>query len=143
MSINVMPERASVRMAKAKADTVSGVSTILIKVPGTPGTNDGRVISGGAGWFGNLHNDDHISIFITDEDNLKGTGAGAIVGTYTDLDCTDIQQGWFINSHKGFIDIHQLEMFGFLPAGFYVKIVATKGDLSADTFRINMKWGKR
>jgi len=143
MSFNIMPERASVRMAKAKAATVSGVATILIQVPGTPGSSDGRIISGGNGWFDSLHADDHIEIYITDEDNLKGGGAGLVIGTYTDTDCPLACQGWFINPHKGFVDIRQLETFGFLPAGFYVKIIGTKGDLSSDTFRVNLKWGKR
>jgi hypothetical protein len=143
MSINIMPERASLRMARGKADTTDGIATLLVKIPGTPGQDEGRVISGGAGWFGNLHEDDYVKVYITDEDNITGAGAGAIVGKYTDEDVAEEDRGWYINKHKGWVDVRELQMFGIIPPGLYLKIVATKGDLSSDTFRMNIKWGKR
>jgi hypothetical protein len=143
MGINVMPERASLRMARAKEDTVDGVATLLIKIPGTPGVDLGRIISGGAAWFEVPHFDDHVTVYLSDEDNITGAGAGAIVGKYTDDDVIEEDRGWYINKHKGWIDVRQLQMFGIVPAGLYMKIIGTKGDLSADTLRMNIKWGKR
>lgn len=144
MTTSVIPERATLRMARVKAATVNGEAVTLIKVPGTPGVDIGRVVSGGAGWFENPHPDDHVLVYITDEDNITGQGAGQVVGKYIDDDVADQnQKGWYINKHKGYIDIHEIQMFGIIPPGFYLKIVATKGDGSSDTFRGNIKWGKR
>jgi hypothetical protein len=142
MGITIMPERASLQMARCKAATVEGVATINEKIPGTPGVDEGRVVSGGAGWFETQHPDDHVEVYLVDKDNITGAGVDAVVGSYTETDIAADYKGWFICQHKKILDIRQLEQFGHLPAGLYLQIIATKGDLSADTFRINLKWGK-
>ena len=143
MSINVRPEVASMRMARMEADTVNGVATLKVKVPGTPGDLESRILSGGAGWFDNPQPGDYIIVHMVDDDNIMGQGVGAVVGTYTDDEVPADNQGWFINHHKKYIDIHQIAMFGVIPAGLYLRVMAYTADNRADKFRASIKWGKR
>jgi hypothetical protein len=132
----MIPDRATVQLARGKADTVSGTATVLIKVPTV-----GRKISGGLSWFGTPHPDDYLHVMISDEDNLLGYGAGATIASYTDTGVPSANQGWFIPP-SGFALVERLVEFGNVPGGLYVKIVGTKGDGSSDTLRVNLHWGQ-
>lgn len=132
-----IPDRATVQMARMKCDTVSGVATCKIKIPA-----DARKINGGLAWFGNHHADDFIAVYITDEDNLLGYGAGFVVGGYTDAAVPEANRGWFIPTTAPYVSIERLVEFGTLPPNMWLKIVGTKGDGAADTLRINLHWGK-
>ncbi len=143
MSATNIPTRATLKIARAKDATTSGISTILIKSPGTPGSSEGRLIEGGSAWFETPHHDDYVCIFVTDEDDILGYGEGATIGTYTDTDLDTANQGWYIPYPKGWADLSTFGGIGFIPAGLYLKVIATKGDASSDTFRMNVKWGKR
>ena len=135
-----IPERATLKIAKAKATTVNGIATVLLKVPGSPITVS-RSISGGEGWFETSHPDDFAAIFVTDEDNILGYGIGFVVGTYVDTALPIENQGWYLPRPTQLLNVEAMTSFGRLNGGFYLKIVATKGDLSLDTFRCNIIWG--
>jgi hypothetical protein len=137
-----IPQRASLRLAKVKADTVSGVATALLKVPGTPGVDKGRLIQGGTAWFGIPTLSDQIEVHISDEDNILGQGAGTIIASYTDSDVPEANKGWFIPKSDLGIQVTAFAELAAIPAGFYLKIVGKKGDLNlSDTLFVNIKWG--
>ena len=139
-----IPSRTTLKMAKVKITTdTSGDGSALLKVPGTPGgSGQGRWVQGGEGWFSNAHEDDHIDIQITDEDNILGAGAGAVISTYTDTDVPTANQGWWVPYDKKGVSIVAIEGTGFVPAGLYIKVIVKKGGAPLeDTFRCNIKWG--
>lgn len=133
----MIPDRATVQIACGKAATVTGVATILIKIPAPT-----RKISGGSAWFETQHFDDKVKIYVTDEDNLLGYGAGFVVGGYTDSDIPSENQGLYIPKIKGVAEVQKLTDFATLPALMYLKIVGVTGDTRADTLRVNLNWGK-
>lgn len=137
MAVNEIPDRAIVQLARAKAATSSGVATILLKIPAA-----GRLIDGGRAWFETPHFDDFISVYVTDEDNLLGYGAGAVIGGYTDTDVPIDNRGTFIPKTAPYVELTRLVDFGHLPGNMYLKIVGTTGDLRADNLRVNLHWGK-
>lgn len=128
-----IPRKATTKVAKFKVDTVSGTATALLKVPG-----NGRVIKGGSAWFSTPHADDYIKFYVTDEDNILGLGAGIVVGSYTDGEVPVANEGWYMTNP---LVIEAIVSTGFLEPNFYLKIVAVKGDGSADTLRGNIHWG--
>lgn len=135
----------TLKLASAQTDVGSdSLATVLIKIPGTPGSADGRWIGGGIAWFDDQHKDDRImSVEFTDEDNILGYGAGTVVGSYTDRDVDTNQQGWRIPNKRGMIEVEALGGYGFAPAGFYLKIIGKKGgELTTGTFYLNIEWGK-
>lgn len=135
----------TVKLASAQQDVGNdSKATILIKVPGTPGSGDGRWISGGIAWFDDQHKDDRIvGVYFSDEDDILGYGAGTAVGSYTDDEVLEGQQGWRIPNKRGMIEVEALGGYGFAPAGFYLKIVGKKGgDITTGTLYLNIEWGK-
>jgi len=132
-----IPDRATVQMACGKAATVSGTATILIKIPAAT-----RKIAGGSAWFETPHFDEKVKIYVTDEDNLLGYGAGFTVGGYTDADVPADNQGLYIPKAQGFAEVQKLVDFATLPALMYLKIVGITGDNRSDTLRVNLAWGK-
>lgn len=127
------------KIAKASAQTnVSGVATILIKIPSA----GRRVVSGGI-WFANKHQDDKVSVTLVDHDNIYGGGVDYVVDTFDDTDMDSTNQGSFIPYPLGYLGTDSLANVGVLPAGLYVKIVGTKGGVSlADTMYANVTWEK-
>lgn len=120
-----------------------GTATILLKVPGTPGSADGRWISSGISFF-DVHTpgDKVTCVYFTDEDNIMQQGAGFVVGSYTDDDADEEERGWAIPPN-GFIKAEAIGGYGFAPAGFYIKIMGKKaGDSPAGKFYVNIEWGK-
>lgn len=140
MTITVIPQQASLKAARGKAATISGIATVKILIPGTI-NQDLRIISSGRGWFENIHPDDTVKVTIVDDDNILGYGVGAEIGSYVDDEVPADNRGHYICEHIKFVDMTSITYFGEAPAGFYLKVEATKGDLSADTFRCNIKWG--
>ena len=136
-------DKASLRMARMEAATTNGVATTKLKVPGVPGQDEPRVVVGGAAWFDTVTPGDYIHVYIKDDDNLLGQGAGTIVGKYTDTDVPEGNQGWYINQHKGWADAAEIQRLGEIPAGMWIHIIGHKADNSSDTLRVNLKWGKR
>lgn len=134
-----IPDRATVQMAKAKVSTnvLTGIGTILIKIP-----SGGRKINGGIGWFASPGNDDSFEVYVTDEDNILGGGAGAIISGYTDTDLPEENRGWYCPIGAPYTAIERMVEFGTLPENLYLKIVAKKGVVGVDTFRANIHWGK-
>ena len=140
MSI-IIKEQAILRMARFKVATVTGVSELLVKIPGTAGSGDGRYVEGGRGWFETHNLDDCFTVCITDEDNIMGYGAGVMVGSYTEQEIATINEGWYIPVGSKEVIVNAMAGMGWIPSGLYLKITATKGDLSADNFRMNLNWG--
>jgi len=138
-------EHGTLKIARGKKTpgATGGVYEIKLKVPGTPGSGDGRIVKGGQGWFNNHHVDDFAEIFIQDDDNILGGGSNQIVGTYTDTEVDEANQGWYFEP-DGCVRLDALIDAGFIPSGMYLHMKATKGDgVTNDTFRCNIKWGKR
>ncbi len=137
-------EYGTLKIAKGiKNPGVSGAYIISIKVPGTVGSGDGRIVQGGVGWFENHHKDDYATICIIDEDDILGGGAGAIVGNFTDAELAAANQGWYFPP-DGVIQLDALFDSSFIISGLYLRVEGYKGDSSdTDTFRVNVKWGKR
>lgn len=119
--------------------------TVLIKVPGTPGgtdPGDGRWISGGIAFFDTHEPGDRVcSIHFTDEDNLLGGGAGTVIGSYTDDEADEPNQGWLIPP-RGHVEAEAIGGYGFAPSGFYLRIVATRASSTTGTFCVDVEWGK-
>jgi hypothetical protein len=130
------------RICSSYADVgPDGIATILIKVPGAYGI-DNRYISYGIGWFDTKHPDDRAKVFIIDHDNIFGFGVDYIVGTYTDIDVPEQQQGWRIPYHTGIIEVAALGGYGKVPAGLYLKIIGIKGGgITTGRFYVNISWG--
>jgi hypothetical protein len=133
--------------AEALCDSTTGLATILLKIPGTPGSGDGRWISGGHAWLGGDWNsgDKIVGVWFTDEDNILGMGAGATVASYTDDEVDSANRGWFIPKNPSTISVEAIGGYGFAPAGFYLKIVGRKGGTGPFTgidLYVNLEWGK-
>lgn len=122
---------------------IDGIATVLIKVPGTHGSGDGRWISSGMAFFDVHHPDDKVnSVRFTDEDNILGYGAGFVVGSYTDDDADSANQGWHIPP-PGWVEAEAIGGYGFAPSGFYIKVVGTKGGgATTGNLYMNIEWGK-
>ena len=138
MTLAYVPQSIKLLLVNAKAATVSGVATALIKVP------EDREITGGEGCFLNQATGDSIQAFVTDEDNVLGYGAGFVVSAFQDTLVPAANQGYYMLGNNP-VKIAPLvnDDPSVLPANLYLKIVATKADLSADTLFINIFWGKR
>jgi hypothetical protein len=121
--------------AKSTSDA-NGLATILMKIPGT------RYVKSGQMWFsGTLHPDDSFKVLITDEDNILGYGAGAIVGGYIDTQLPADNQKTYINIHKKYAELESISGVGKLVANLYIKIIAQTGDNRVDTFYATVAWG--
>ena len=134
----VIPGSVKLLMAKGEATTVSGVASVFFKVPSD------REIMGGFGCFGNQQPGDYVKIYVTDEDNTLGYGAGFVVGSFNDSEMPANQQGWFMFPGN-VLDITSLMLNdpSKVTPPFYVKLEAHKADGSADTLYANIRWGKR
>lgn len=128
----------------ADIDAETGVGTILIKIPGIPGSGDGRWISSGIAFFDNHTPGDLIfGVYFTDEDNLMGYGAGAVIGSYTDDDVDEPCRGWAIPP-SGWVRCEAIGGYGFAPSGIYIKIIGKKaGEAPAGKVYCNFEWGKQ
>jgi len=128
---------------EATVDSETGLATVLIKIPGTPNSGDGRWISCGIGFF-DVHTpgDKVLGVYFTDEDNLLGYGAGTVIGSYTDDDAAEENRGWAVPP-SGWLKAEAVGGYGFGPSGFYIKVIGKKaGESPSGKFYINMEWGK-
>ncbi len=119
-------ERTRILQARGKADTVSGVAEIVMPIPSA-----GRVLSGGKCWFGVAHADDYYKIDILDGDDV-------VVKDLYDSDLPDACQGWYFHVSE---EIDPIDSPMVLVGGVKIRLRAWKGDASADTLRVNIKWG--
>lgn len=126
------------------SQTVSsdGTATILFQIPGTPGGTDGRYINGAEAFFDVATPGDKIlGAWFVDHDNLLGSGADVVVGSYTDDIAPADNQGWYLPPNRGFVKAETIGFYGFAPSGFYIKIVGKKGGgLITGTLFINFEW---
>jgi len=131
--------------AEAPVDPVTGEAVALLRVPGTPGTDDGRWISAGVAFFDQYTPGDKIiSVHFTDEDNLLGMGAGAVAGSYTDDAADAGNQGWAIPP-CGFVKAEAVGGYGFAPAGLYLRVTGKKGGAApySGTLFVNLEWSEQ
>jgi hypothetical protein len=138
-----IPDRSTLKMARCKVTTDgAGLGIILLKIPGTSGVLGERIVNGGAGWFKTPHDDDYIKVFVTDEDDILGGGAGAQIGSYTDEGVPAGNQGWYAPKSAPVFGMHKIgDMNGLLMGGLYLKMYVQKGDNSVDDFWCNLEWG--
>ena len=135
----------TLKLATASASVgEDGIATIFIKIPGTPGTSDGRWLSSGTAFFDTQHIGDKIMMVkFTDEDNILGEGTGTTVGSYTDEDLLPENEGWYIPP-CGYLKAEPIGGYGFAPAGFYIKVVGKKGSgITTGTLYVNLEWAKQ
>lgn len=129
--------------ASADVDSNTGLATILLQIPGTPGSSDGRWISSGEAFFSSPNAGDKvIGVWFIDHDNILGNGVDVVVGSYTDDAAPSANQGWYLPPVRGTIKAETIGFYGFAPAGFYIKIVGQKatGSYSGKLF-VNFEWG--
>ncbi len=136
----------TLKIASTSADVdVDGYATALLRIPGIPGSGDGRFLTSGIAFFtSHTPGDKVLSITIVDQDNLLGYGVGVPVGSYTDSDVDLTNSGWFIMP-KGYLRAETIGGYGFAPAGFYFKVVGKKvntGPTNEKLF-VNFEWGKK
>lgn len=126
-------------------DAVTGLVTVHLKVPGTPGSDDGRYVAGGEGWFDTADIADRVMVYIVDHDNILGYGEDFVLKSYTDDDADEENRGWRIPLHAGLVKVEPIGGYGFLPSGFYVKVVAQRDPerVQGGKFAFNIFWGKR
>lgn len=118
------------RTARATAAFSSNEAEISIKVPGTPGSGDGRYIAGGYAITDAFTFGDKITqINIVDVDNILGMGAHTVIQTYHDADVDTANQGWYLwpaylvgGVASGEIEIDPMGYYGFVPSGLYLEI---------------------
>lgn len=118
------------KCAKYTAAFSSGHAEISIKVPGTPGSGDGRYVAGGYAFTDLFSFGDKMkSISIVDVDNLLGYGAHTVIQTYHDSNVDETNNGWYMwpshsvsGSASGEIEIDPLGYYGFIPSGLYLEI---------------------
>lgn len=125
----------------ANCNTGTGVTTLSLKVPGTPGSGDGRWIYGADLFFNTLVIGDMITeIKFTDDDNLLGGGAGATILTNTET----TSGGWYFPLVSGVLSFQALNGPRFVPSGFYAKITAQRTynvlGVYSGTLYANVKW---
>jgi hypothetical protein len=139
------------QMSNMQANNVapSASAVVTIQIPGTfNGVNppcNGRYIDEGEAWFyPGVDGDTVTSITITDNDNLLGIGAGAIIGTYSDSQVPSANQGWAL--HPVFpTEVSTLGWYGFIPSGMYLNITVQRSTNATvnGNFYCNLKWGMR
>ncbi len=136
----------TLKIASTSADVdENGYATALLKIPGVPGSGDGRYLTSGIAFFSTHQSGDKvISITIVDQDNLLGYGAGVTIGSYTDSDVDSANSGWFMMP-KGYLRAETIGGYGFAPAGFYFKVVGKKVSLgpTSEKMFVNFEWGKK
>lgn len=134
----------TLKLSHAEGDiTEDGTVTLLLKIPGIPGSEDGRWISSGMAFF-DIHTpgDKILGVYFTDEDNITEQGVGTIIGSYTDDDVDEINRGWAIPP-SGWVKAESIGGYGFAPAGFFIKIIAKKaGESPSGKFYCNFEFGK-
>lgn len=118
-----------------------GTATILLKIPGTPGS-DGRYINAAEAFFDvSTPGDRILGAWFVDHDNISGEGIDATIGSYTDDAVSSDNQGWYLPSNRGFVKAETIGFYGFAPSGFYIKIIGKKGGgLLTGTLYVNFEW---
>lgn len=135
----------TIKLAHAEGEVSSedGTVTVLLKVPGTPNSGDGRWLSSGTAFFDeHTAGDKVLGVYFTDEDNLLGMGESTVIGSYTDDEVDENNRGWAI-APIGFLKAEAIGGYGFAPSGFYLKVIAKKaGESPSGKFYCNIEWGK-
>ena len=146
-----LPQSVKILLARGEANTDgAGLADVAIKIPGTFGTNpDGslkseRTISGGWGYFGNQADGDWVTAEVRDDDNLLGLGAGFVLDAFHDNALPAANKGWYFPRQQ-VLELRPVvsDDPSALPCGMYLHILAQKKVVSADTFYVNIHWGKR
>jgi len=126
----------------AEADVQEdSTATVLVKIPGTPGS-DGRYIASAEAFFDvPTPGDKVLGAWFVDHDNIAGGGVDSIVGSYTDDAADTANQGWYLPPVRGTLKAETVGYYGFAPSGFYIKVVAKKGGgLITGKFYVNFEW---
>jgi hypothetical protein len=114
-------------------------STLMIQIPGEPGSEDGRFVAGGTCWFSDPKPFDRVEVRITD-------GDGNVLRSYTDDDAAESDRGWFIPITPGHISVEPIGGYGFIPAGLFLQIIGRRAVEESGTptgsFFCNIFWGK-
>lgn len=139
------PQSVKLMLARGMAAAPAGTGTadVVIKIPGTIGDAKGRTISGGSASFASQAYGDWVRAEVRDDDNLLGYGAGTVLDTFHDLGVASGQEGWFFFGSTP-LDLRPVVSDDptNLPSGMYLHIIGQKGVVGADTFYVNIHWGK-
>ncbi len=158
------------KLARSKIVIAAGYGHALIPVPGTFGaTGSGRWVAGGNALIDTWDGDDYIMVYVTDEDRLLAAAYGGltdeqmigqgdfptypIVKSYTDDELTLENQGWHFWPYfsangvdpAGETEVDPIGGYGFIPAGFYLKITVTRSNplKPTGTAYFDIFWGKK
>ena len=127
---------------------INGLATMSLKVPGTPGTTEGRYVAGGYAFSDIWTKGDRLyKVQIVDVDNILGYGPNTVVKTYHDEEVDDANAGWRMWQTEqlgGEVEIDPIGGYGFIPAGLYLQVIfkkATNG--TASWIACDVWWGKK
>lgn len=145
LSVQTQFETANktIKLACGEGDVGSdSTATILVVVPGTPGSGDGRWLNSGEAFFDVATAGDKIlGVWFVDHDNIMGGGVDTVVGSYTDDAAPTDNQGWYLPPVRGTVKAETIGYYGFAPSGFYIKIVAKKANsITTGKFYVNLEW---
>src|ERR1035437_8762856 len=133
------------KLACCTADVQSdGTAEVSLKVPGVPGSSDGRLVGGGALFFNNSDVGDRVTkIAVVDVDNILGQGAETVLKTYTDEFVDEINQGWYIPVKRRQVEVESMGFYGMIPSGLYLEIYMKKGSgVTTGKAYLNIFWGR-
>lgn len=110
-------------------------------VPGTPGSGDSRWVSGGMAWVHPYSPTARIRVWVSDEDNILGYGAGTVVRSYTDGEQPEGRRNWYFPP-IGHVEAETIGGYGEIPAGLYL-VVEFEDDAGGAYGYCNLEWGKK
>lgn len=139
----------TIKMARVKETIVNGSARIALKVPGTPGVDEGRFLAGGYGMMDSYDPDDVLNCTIEDDDRVIAWGVALaldpaavapvsdatvqamgdypnypVLGSYTDDEVDAENQGWYfwpLSQGNAQPPIGEVELE---PLGFYGAVPA-------------------
>lgn len=117
-------------------------AALLILVPGTPGTGEGRYIAGGKAWFNTATDGDKIKTCeVVDVDNILGYGAGVVLKKWHDEEAPLANQGWYFPISNPILEVEPIGGYGFIYSGLYLRVTGKKANnLTTGTLYINLFW---
>jgi hypothetical protein len=149
-SVSTQFERDDIVLKLCKGESAfdgSGDAEISLKVPGTPGSGDGRYVAGGYAFTDIFGFGDYVSqVNIVDVDDILGMGAHTVLQTYHDTEIDAANAGWYFWPNAqvgGEVELDPIGYYGFIPSGLYIEVYfKRKAGNTATKVYCDIWWGK-